>query len=61
MTLTDAQRARALARYRNLRGRGGVRVGFKQLGPTVEAKNPQELEEATDEALVQQTEKQPES
>jgi hypothetical protein len=53
--LTDAERARALARYRSMQGRS-VRVGFGPFGPTVEARNPQELEEKTEQALVEMTE-----
>jgi hypothetical protein len=50
--MTDQERARALARFRSLRGRGGVQVRFHPVGPAVPAQSPQELQEAADQALV---------
>ena len=41
--LTDVDKERALARYRSLRGRGGVMLGFVTLGPTVKAVDPEGL------------------
>lgn len=45
--LSPADRARALARYRLLRGQGGVVLRFGAVGPVVEAATPNELEAAT--------------
>jgi hypothetical protein len=50
--MSDQERARALARFRSLRGRGGVSVAFHPVGPPVPAQNPQELQEAAEQALV---------
>jgi hypothetical protein len=50
--LSEEERARQLARFRNLRGRGAV-LSFPPLGPVVPASNPQELQEASEQALVE--------
>jgi hypothetical protein len=42
--LTAADRSRALARFRSLRGRGGARFAFVLFGPIVSARDPNELE-----------------
>lgn len=52
MTLTDADKARALARFRSVRGEGGVRLAFVTLGPIVRAVDPEELRRATIDAIV---------
>ena len=46
VTFTDADRARALARFRSLRGQGGVVIGFAAVGPMDEAATPAELSAA---------------
>lgn len=51
--MTDEERARALARFRAFRGRGGVAVSFHPVGPPVRASDPQELREAAEQALVE--------
>jgi hypothetical protein len=60
MSLSDADRARQLARFRNLRGRG-IAVSFPPLGPVVQASDPQELQEATDQALAEVVSEEPAS
>jgi len=50
--LSDDEKARALARFRSLRGRG-VQLSFESFGPEVKADTPQELKDSADEALVQ--------
>jgi hypothetical protein len=56
--LTEADYANAIARFACMRGRGGVVIGFSPMGPRVEARNAEELREATDRALIELTEKQ---
>jgi hypothetical protein len=58
MPLSDEERARALARFRGMRGRA-LTLNFVPMGPTVEASNPAELQEAADAALVAATLDQP--
>jgi len=53
ISLADADRARVLARYRSLHGRGGLKIKFEPLGPLVVATNPSELEAATVDALAE--------
>lgn len=53
--LTEADRRNAIARFANLRGQGGVTLGFAPLGPRVRASSPEELEEATNRALADET------
>ena len=48
--LTDKERARILQRYRGMTHRG-TRISFEPLGPAVEATTPEELEQATNQAL----------
>lgn len=50
-TLSPADKARALARYRAIRGRGGVQISFVAVGPTVCAADPDELLRATINAI----------
>jgi hypothetical protein len=45
--LTDADKARALARFRSMRGSGGVQISFVAFGPTVRADDPEALRRAT--------------
>jgi hypothetical protein len=52
MSLTEAERARQLARFRSMRGRAAV-LSFPQLGPEVQASTPQELQQETEQALVE--------
>jgi hypothetical protein len=52
MKLTDDGKARALARFRSMRGRGGVRISFVAIGPAVPASDPEALGRATTAALV---------
>lgn len=56
--LTEEERARVLSRFSCLRGRGGVTIGFHPLGRTVQASNPEELREAMERALIEETEQQ---
>lgn len=58
MPLSDDERARALARLRGMRGRA-LTLDFVPMGPTVEASNPQELQERADAAIVESTQDDP--
>jgi hypothetical protein len=52
VVLTAAERARALARFRSLRGQGGVSISFMAPGAIVPARNPAELRVRTSDALT---------
>lgn len=43
--ITDSDKARALAGFRSLRGRGGVRISFIAFGRVVQARQPAELQQ----------------
>lgn len=49
--LTDADRARAVARYACMRGRG-VELHFKSRGQVVEARSPDQLRDASTEPAM---------
>jgi hypothetical protein len=53
---TDADKARALARFRSLRGPGGVRLSFVAFGPTVRAVDPEVLPRATIGVIIEASE-----
>jgi hypothetical protein len=54
--MDDETRERALRRFRNMRGRDGMAVDFPTVGPPVQAGTPQELEQATADALSEAVE-----
>jgi len=56
--LTAQEEAQILAKYRSMEGRGGVKIGFEPMGRVVQARNPEELKEAAEQALVDETLKQ---
>jgi len=56
--ITPEEWVRICNKYRCLKGRGGVTIGWEPMGPTVDAKNPQELKAATEQALIDETLKQ---
>jgi hypothetical protein len=43
VTLSESDKARVLARFRSMRGQGGVRISFVTFGPLVVARDPDEL------------------
>mgnify|MGYP003407928506 FL=1 len=45
--LTEADKAEALARFRSLHARGGVRLSFVAFGPIVQGRQPAELQQLT--------------
>lgn len=54
--LTPEEHERALARFRHLRGQGGVRFGFvPMLDYTFEARTPEELDAAVRRRLLEET------
>lgn len=55
--LSDEERRRALSRYSRMKGRS-VNPSFPALGPVVDASNPEELEDATNQAVVADSEDQ---
>ena len=59
--LTPDERERAVARYRCLRGQGGIRLSFVAWGPIVKAGSPRALVVAVDHELVLQGETDPAS
>lgn len=52
VVLTATERARALARFRSLRGQGGVSISFVAPGAIVRARNPAGLRERSSDALT---------
>jgi hypothetical protein len=56
--LTSEEMARVFHKFANMSGRGGVHLSFLPMGPIVQARNPEELREATERALIEATEKQ---
>lgn len=54
MPLSDEERARQLTRFRAMRGRA-VALSFPSMGPEVQASDPEELEQATEQALTEAT------
>lgn len=51
--MTDQDYARVIAKLGGMRGRGGVEIGFTPISPRVPAKNPKELGEEAERALVE--------
>lgn len=51
--LIAAERVTALARFRSLRGQGGVGISFVTYGASVRARNPAELQERTPAAVTE--------